>query len=57
MKVELVNKTTGKIVFTSNSFEPGLTTEDQNKSFISYNAFSPAGTVLVCYVIDKILTN
>uniref|UniRef100_A0A2C9MAV3 Aminopeptidase NAALADL1 n=1 Tax=Biomphalaria glabrata TaxID=6526 RepID=A0A2C9MAV3_BIOGL len=45
-KVELVNKTTGKIVFTSNSFEPGLTTEDQNKSFISYNAFSPAGTVL-----------
>ncbi|KAH9503273.1 Glutamate carboxypeptidase 2 [Bulinus truncatus] len=45
-KVELVNRTTGEILFSLKTYEPGLRAEDKNISVISYSAFSPPGNFM-----------
>ncbi|XP_059161670.1 putative N-acetylated-alpha-linked acidic dipeptidase [Physella acuta] len=44
-KVEILNKTSGTILFTSSAFEPKLQSDERNSSTLSYNAYCPSGIV------------
>ncbi|CAL1530740.1 unnamed protein product [Lymnaea stagnalis] len=45
-KVELVNKTSGRMIFTSNPFEQELRPAERNSTVVSFTAYSPKGLVL-----------